>query len=107
LCTNTSQILDAALSLAGWGAGVSKGDKRLSLEAETIADVFSATGYRTVAFGKWHVCMQLPWNRICCGFCEIYGFCSGHCGHYFSLPLDNNARVRRQGIVPVQVERWR
>ncbi len=101
VCAPTrSEFLTGRYHLRDGVTGVSSGAERLSLEVKTIADVFSAAGYRTGAFGKWHNGMQPPWHPICRGFDEFYGFCSGHWGHYFSPPLDhNNSIVQGKGFL--------
>ena len=102
VCAPTrAEFLTGRYRLRDGVTGVSKGAERLSLEVKTIADVFSAAGYRTAAFGKWHNGMQPPWHPVCRGFDEFYGFCSGHWGHYFSPPLDhNNSIVQGNGFLP-------
>ncbi|APZ93847.1 arylsulfatase [Fuerstiella marisgermanici] len=81
-------------------SGVSTGDERLNADEVTIADHFKAAGYATAAFGKWHNGTQPPLHPNYRGFDEFYGFTSGHWGHYFSPPLDNNGqRVRGNGFV--------
>ena len=102
VCAPTrAEFLTGRYHLRDGVTGVSKGAERLSLEVKTIADVFSAAGYRTAAFGKWHNGMQPPWHPVCRGFDEFYGFCSGHWGHYFSPPLDhNNSIVQGNGFLP-------
>jgi arylsulfatase A-like enzyme len=69
---------------------VSLGGERLNLDEKTIADTFTAAGYQTAAFGKWHNGMQYPYHPRGRGFGEYYGFCSGHWGDYFDAPLEHN-----------------
>jgi arylsulfatase A-like enzyme len=69
---------------------VSTGGERLNLSEKTIADTFTAAGYKTAAFGKWHNGMQYPYHPRGRGFGEYYGFCSGHWGDYFDAPLEHN-----------------
>lgn len=71
----------------------STGGERLALSEKTIADSFSAAGYQTAAFGKWHNGMQFPYHPRGRGFGEFYGFCSGHWGDYFDAPLEHNGRI--------------
>ena len=81
-------------------SGVSRGDGRLNADETTVADQFSAAGYVTGAFGKWHNGTQPPLHPNDRGFDEYYGFTSGHWGHYFSPPLDHNRqRVRGNGFI--------
>ena len=80
---------------------VSLGGERLNLSEKTIADTFTAAGYRTAAFGKWHNGMQYPYHPRGRGFGEYYGFCSGHWGDYFDAPLEHDGRlVTGKGFLP-------
>jgi arylsulfatase A-like enzyme len=72
---------------------VSLGGERLNLSEKTIADTFTAAGYATAAFGKWHNGMQYPYHPRGRGFGEYYGFCSGHWGDYFDAPLEHNGKL--------------
>ena len=82
-------------------SGVSEGAGRLNPDETTIADLFKAAGYATGIFGKWHNGTQSPYHPNDRGFGEFYGFTSGHWGHYFSPPLDqNHARVKGKGYLP-------
>ena len=72
---------------------VSLGGERLNLDEKTIADTFTAAGYATAAFGKWHNGMQYPYHPRGRGFGEYYGFCSGHWGDYFDAPLEHNGEL--------------
>jgi len=65
----------------------------LPLGEVTIADVLRKSGYRTGAFGKWHLGIQMPYHPMRRGFDEFYGFL-GHGGHdYFDLrPTDEPFR---------------
>ncbi len=80
---------------------VSTGGERLNLSEKTIADTFTAAGYQTAAFGKWHNGMQYPYHPRGRGFGEYYGFCSGHWGDYFDAPLEHNGQiVKGDGFLP-------
>ncbi|MCA9120180.1 MAG: arylsulfatase [Planctomycetaceae bacterium] len=81
-------------------SGVSRGEERLNYDEKTIADLFRASGYATGCFGKWHNGTQPPYHPNNRGFDQFYGFTSGHWGHYFSPPLDDNGvRVRGNGYL--------
>jgi arylsulfatase A-like enzyme len=81
-------------------SGVSRGEGRLNPDETTIADIFRKAGYATGAFGKWHNGTQPPYHPNDRGFVEFYGFTSGHWGHYFSPPLEQNRkRVRGNGFI--------
>ncbi len=79
---------------------VSTGGERLNLDEKTIADTFTAAGYATAAFGKWHNGMQYPYHPRGRGFGEYYGFCSGHWGDYFDAPLEHDGvLVKGEGYI--------
>ena len=81
-------------------SGVSLGQERLNADERTLANVLQDAGYATGAFGKWHNGSQSPLHPNDRGFDEYYGFTSGHWGHYFSPPLDQNGEfVRGEGYV--------
>ncbi|MGE4488897.1 MAG: sulfatase-like hydrolase/transferase [Kiritimatiellales bacterium] len=64
----------------------------LDTEEETLGDVMTRAGYRTAAFGKWHLSaseMFHPNNR---GFHEFYGFLSG--GHHY-FPVQYADQMKR------------
>ncbi len=80
--------------------GVSTGGERLDLDEKTVADAFTAAGYATGCFGKWHNGTQYPYHPNGRGFGEYYGFTSGHWGEYFDPPLDHNGKpVRGKGYI--------
>ncbi|WP_018626137.1 sulfatase [Niabella aurantiaca] len=58
--------------------GYTKADMGLDRNQKTMADELKASGYRTIAIGKWHqgnAEEYFPLNR---GFDEFYGFREGH-----------------------------
>jgi arylsulfatase A-like enzyme len=55
----------------------------LDPEATTVADAFSAAGYDTAAFGKWHLGMRTEDGPNANGFDRFFGFRSG-CIDYYS-----------------------
>ncbi len=71
----------------------SRGEERLDLDETTIFEDFTAAGYHTAAFGKWHNGMQPPYHPNARGIDEYYGFCSGHWGHYYWPMLEHNGRI--------------
>lgn len=80
--------------------GVSEGQERMDLGEKTIADAFSAAGYATGAFGKWHNGSQWPYHPMARGFQEYFGHTSGHWGEYFNAPLEDKGRmVRTKGYI--------
>jgi hypothetical protein len=68
--------------------GVSTGHERLDLDEKTIADAFSAAGYATGAFGKWHNGSRWPYHPMARGFDTYFGHSAGHWGEYFDAPLE-------------------
>lgn len=73
--------------------GVSTGAERMNLDEKTIADAFTAAGYATGAFGKWHNGSQWPYYPMARGFGEYFGHTSGHWGEYFDAPLEHHGRM--------------
>ncbi|WP_298239005.1 sulfatase-like hydrolase/transferase [uncultured Algibacter sp.] len=67
----------------GTGYGNS-GDIGLSDDVVTMADVFKANGYKTMALGKWHLGADKTDHPNQRGFDEFYGFETGS-RSYFSL----------------------
>jgi arylsulfatase A-like enzyme len=80
--------------------GVSTGQERLNLDEKTIADAFSAAGYATGAFGKWHNGSQWPYHPMARGFDTYFGHSSGHWGEYFDAPLEDEGKmVKTKGYI--------
>jgi arylsulfatase A-like enzyme len=80
--------------------GVSTGQERLNLDEKTIADAFSAVGYATGAFGKWHNGSQWPYHPMARGFDTYFGHSSGHWGEYFDAPLEDEGKmVKTKGYI--------
>ncbi len=94
VCSPTrAEFLTGRYHPRGGVYSTSTGGERLDLDERTIAELFSAAGYRTAAFGKWHNGSQYPYHPNARGFAEYYGFTSGHWGDYFSPPLEHNGRT--------------
>ena len=94
VCSPTrAEFLTGRYHPRGGVYSTSAGGERLDLDEMTIGDTFTAGGYATGAFGKWHNGMQYPYHPNGRGFAEFYGFCSGHWGDYFSPPLDHNGKI--------------
>ena len=80
--------------------GVTRGRENMSLEEQTMADIFSENGYVTGTFGKWHNGAHYPYHPNGRGFDEFYGFCSGHWTNYFNTELERNGKkVRSSGYI--------
>lgn len=60
----------------------------LSLEEHTFGDAMKLAGYRTSAFGKWHLGSDEAYKPNHRGFDYFYGFLSGGRG-YFTNPKDD------------------
>ncbi|MFY9241992.1 MAG: sulfatase-like hydrolase/transferase [Polaribacter sp.] len=72
----------------GTGYGTT-GDIGLSDDVKTMADVFKANNYKTVAIGKWHLGAtesDIPNNR---GFDDFYGFLGGGRSYF---PIKNPSK---------------
>jgi arylsulfatase A-like enzyme len=80
--------------------GVTLGEERMAPDEQTIADVFSAAGYATGLFGKWHNGTQWPYHPLARGFDTFYGFTEGHWGDYFDPPMQHDtAFVTGKGYI--------
>lgn len=101
VCSPTrAEFLTGRYHPRGGVRGVSTGGERLNLDESTVADAFTAAGYATACFGKWHNGSQMPYHPNGRGFAEYYGFTSGHWGDYFGPPLDHNGKaVRGDGFL--------
>ncbi len=79
MCTPTRGQLMTGLDAFRNGAmNVSSGRTLLRPELATMADVFSAAGYRTGMFGKWHLGDNYPFRPEDRGFDEAVWFPSSH-----------------------------
>lgn len=74
----------------GTGYGNS-GDIGLSDDVVTMADVFKANGYKTIALGKWHLGADKTDHPNQRGFDEFYGFETGSRSYF---PLKNPSKYR-------------
>lgn len=64
--------------------------KGMPLAETTLAEVLKKEGYRTGAFGKWHLGLTKEYHPSSRGFDEFYGFL-GHGAHdYFDLSLKDS-----------------
>ncbi len=85
------------------------GGNHLRAKETTIADVFKASGYRTGAFGKWHLGSNYPYRPMDRGFEEWLGHGDGGTGttddwfdndrvndHYWH----NGERIKKDGYAP-------
>jgi arylsulfatase A-like enzyme len=101
VCSPTrAEFLTGRYHPRGGVFSTSTGGERLDLDEKTVADAFTAAGYATGCFGKWHSGSQYPYHPLGRGFAEYYGFTSGHWGEYFDPPLDHNGRdVKGKGYI--------
>ena len=74
----------------GYEANSPPEDQGLELTEKTMADLLQAQGYKTAAFGKWHLGLQPEYHPNNRGFDEFYGFLSGS-RSYFPSPLQDRA----------------
>ncbi len=102
VCSPTrAELLTGRYHLRSGVRSTSAGGERIDLDEQLISEVFHDNGYRTACFGKWHSGGQHPYHPNSRGFDRYYGFTSGHWGHYFSPPLDQNGTmVEGQGYLP-------
>jgi len=102
VCSPTrAELLTGRYNPRGGIYSTSAGGERLDLDETTIADVFSAAGYKTAIFGKWHNGSQYPYHPLGRGFDEFYGFTSGHWGLYFNPMIEHNGTMTRgNGYLP-------
>ncbi len=79
------------------------GDIGLADDVTTMADVFKANNYKTVAIGKWHLGAtktDIPNNR---GFDDFYGFLGGG-RSYFPIKNPNNELMLQHNGKKVEFE---
>ena len=81
MCAPTRGQLLTGLDAARNGCiNVSSGRALLRPELPTIADLFTASGYRTGVFGKWHLGANYPFRPQDRGFEQSVWFPSSHIG---------------------------
>ena len=79
MCTPTRGQLMTGLDAVKNGAvNVSSGRTLLRTDVKTMADYFSASGYKTGIFGKWHLGDNYPFRPEDRGFQETLWFPSSH-----------------------------
>ncbi|MDO8540078.1 MAG: arylsulfatase [Opitutaceae bacterium] len=79
MCTPTrGQLMTGVDALRNGAMNVSSGRTNLRREFPTMADIFSAQGYRTGIFGKWHLGDDYPYRPQDRGFHESIWFPSSH-----------------------------
>ncbi|PWD99387.1 arylsulfatase [Marinilabilia rubra] len=82
-------------------SGVTRGREDMSLEEETMGDVFKTAGYTTGIFGKWHNGAHYPYHPLGRGFDEFAGFTSGHWSSYFNTTIEKNGKpFETKGYLP-------
>ena len=81
--------------------GVTRGRENMSLNEQTLADVFKANGYKTGCFGKWHNGSHYPYHPLGRGFDEFTGFTAGHYTDYFNTHIEKNGeKLEFEGYLP-------
>ena len=79
MCTPTrGQLMTGRDAFRNAAVNVSSGRTLLRPELATMAEVFSAAGYRTGIFGKWHLGDNYPFRPEDRGFDEAIWFPSSH-----------------------------
>ncbi|MBI4626160.1 MAG: sulfatase [Verrucomicrobia bacterium] len=73
----------------------------LPLSETTIAQRLKSAGYRTGAFGKWHLGYRDEYNPVKRGFDEYFGELLGHADHYRHAYYDGTYALR-EGLEPVK-----
>src|SRR3954466_12818538 len=75
MCTPTrGQLMTGVDCLRSGAMNVSSGRTLLRRSIPTMANLFSAAGYRTAQFGKWHLGDNYPYRPIDRGFHESVFF---------------------------------
>ena len=101
MCTPTrGQLMSGRDCLANGAMNVSSGRAFLHKELPTMADIFSASGYRCGIFGKWHLGDNYPYRPQDRGFQETVWYPSSHIGSapdywdndYFDDTYSHNGR---------------
>lgn len=69
----------------------------LAVDEETLGDVMTRAGYRTAAYGKWHLGGSPSYHPNNRGFYEFYGFLGG--GHLF-FPTQYADRMKTWANMP-------
>jgi arylsulfatase A-like enzyme len=73
----------------------------LPLRETTIAQRLKTAGYRTGAFGKWHLGYRDEYNPVKRGFDEYFGELLGHADYYRHAYFDGTYALR-DGLEPVK-----
>ena len=104
MCTPTrGQLMTGRDAAVNGAINVSSGRTLLRPELPTMADVFTAAGYRTGIFGKWHLGDNYPFRPQDRGFQETLWFPSSHISSvpdvwdndYFDDTFTRNGRRER------------
>jgi arylsulfatase A-like enzyme len=104
MCTPTrAQLLTGRDALNTGAINVSSGRTLLRRDLPTLAGMFSASGYRTGIFGKWHLGDTYPYRPEDRGFQETVWFPSSHIGStsdawdndYFDDRYRHNGKVEQ------------
>lgn len=86
--------------------GFTKKDLGLDLDEATIADLLKASGYRTLALGKWHLGEHSQYHPNKRGFDQFYGFLGGSRSYWPSSAYGlGNARRMLNNNDPLNEEK--
>ena len=102
MCTPTrSQLMSGMDCLRNGAMATSCGRSQLREGIPTIADAFSAGGYQTGIFGKWHLGYSYPFRPMDRGFREaVYflGFGLTGAGDFWDNDYFDLIRIRRASL---------
>jgi arylsulfatase A-like enzyme len=90
-----SSLLTGRYNLRVGVHGVTGGYETMDAGETTVATAFSAAGYRTALFGKWHLGSVYPCVPAAQGFEEFLGFRQGHEITYWDTMLERNGKPYR------------
>lgn len=91
LCAPTrASMLTGRYHLRTGAVSVSRGLEIMNEEETTLGELFTANGYITGCFGKWHNGSHFPNDPNGQGFQEFFGFCGGHWNNYFNTTYQHN-----------------
>jgi arylsulfatase A-like enzyme len=77
-----------------------EGGSGLSLTEKIFPQFLRRAGYRSMAFGKWHLGLTRDYNPTARGFDDFYGFLGRGAHDYFKLDDENSPLYR--GLVPIK-----
>ena len=95
-----ASLLTGRWNLRTGASWVSHGKEIMRLDEVTLGNAFTAAGYATGAFGKWHNGEYGPYHPNHRGFQQFFGFCRGAWENYFDAVLERNGKpVKTNGYI--------